>query len=202
MPNLPTNNNDNKPSIVYKPSELLGIFTSYLSRQEVNSQVVFLRGIYLKNPRHDPKWAYRYDILRDENTQTEITIQMSEKLSEGLKDGNLVTVGGVLGRRAQNNCHIQLMLVVSRVDIVQDQVVDEDELKRIELRRKKVGFGFKNVDGALEQKLYTDGRHWPLLPGPRQPHQDPASPRTGTVRGHLRQRKPENKVNGFIPEFR
>lgn len=158
MPNLPTNNNDNKPSIVYKPSELLGIFTSYLSRQEVNSQVVFLRGIYLKNPRHDPKWAYRYDILRDENTQTEITIQMSEKLSEGLKDGNLVTVGGVLGRRAQNNCHIQLMLVVSRVDIVQDQVVDEDELKRIELRRKKVGFGFKNVDGALEQKLYTDER--------------------------------------------
>lgn len=99
MPNLPTNNNDNKLSIVYKPSELLGIFTSYLSRQEVNSQVIFLRGIYLKNPRHDPKWAYRYDILRDENTQTEITIQMSEKLSEGLKDGNLVTVGGVLGRR-------------------------------------------------------------------------------------------------------
>ena len=31
MPNLPTNNNYNKPSIVYKPSELLGIFAFLLA---------------------------------------------------------------------------------------------------------------------------------------------------------------------------
>ena len=142
----------------YKPSELLGMFTAYLSRQDVNSQVIYLRGIYLKNPKHDSRWSYRYDILRDEDTQTEITLQMTQKQSEELKDGNLVTVGGVLGRRVQNNSHIQLMLVVSRVEVVQEQVVDEDELKRIELRRKKVSLGYKNVDGLLEQKLFTDER--------------------------------------------
>ena len=142
----------------YKPSELLGMFTAYLSRQDVNSQVIYLRGIYLKNAKHDPRWSYRYDILRDEDTQTEITLQMTQKQSEELKDGNLVTVGGVLGRRVQNNSHIQLMLVVSRIEIVQEQVVDEDELKRIELRRKKVVLGYKNVDGLLEQKLFTDDR--------------------------------------------
>lgn len=102
----------------YKPSELLGMFTAYLSRQDVNSQVIYLRGIYLKNAKHDPRWSYRYDILRDEDTQTEITLQMTQKQSEELKDGNLVTVGGVLGRRVQNNSHIQLMLVVSRIEIV------------------------------------------------------------------------------------
>ena len=122
----------------YKPSELLGMFTAYLSRQDVNSQVIYLRGIYLKNAKHDPRWSYRYDILRDEDTQTEITLQMTQKQSEELKDGNLVTVGGVLGRRVQNNSHIQLMLVVSRIEIVKEQVIDEDEQKRIELRRKKV----------------------------------------------------------------
>ena len=83
---------------------------------------------------------------------------MTQKQSEELKDGNLVTVGGILGRRVQNNSHIQLMLVVSRIEIVQEQVVDEDELKRIELRRKKVSLGYKNVDGLLEQKLFTDDR--------------------------------------------
>jgi exonuclease VII large subunit len=83
---------------------------------------------------------------------------MTQKQSEELKDGNLVTVGGILGRRVQNNSHIQLMLVVSRIEIVQEQVVDEDELNRIELRRKKVVLGYKNVDGLLEQKLFTDDR--------------------------------------------
>jgi chemotaxis protein histidine kinase CheA len=158
MPEMIKKNNQNLPATIYKPSELLGMFTAYLSRQDVNSQVIFLRGIYLKNPKHDSRWSYRYDILRDEDTQTEITLQMTQKQSEELKDGNLVTVGGILGRRVQNNSHIQLMLIVSRIEIVQDQVVDENELKRIELRRKKVALGFKNVDGLLEQKLFSNDR--------------------------------------------
>ena len=142
----------------YKPSELLGMFTSYLSQQDVNRQVIYLQGIYLKNPKHDPRWTSRYDILRDENTQTEITLQIPHKLCEDLKDGNLVTVGGVLGRRVQNNSHIQLMLVVSRVEVVQEQAIDENEIKRMELRRKKAATGFRNVDALLEQLLYTDQR--------------------------------------------
>lgn len=142
----------------YKPSELLGMFTSYLSQQDMNKQVIFLQGIYLKNPKHDARWSCRYDILRDENTQTEITLQIPYKLCEDLKDGNLVTVGGVLGRRVQNNSHIQLMLVVSRVEIVQEQAIDENEIKRMELRRQKSTKGFKNVDSILEQLLFIDQR--------------------------------------------
>ena len=149
----------NLPSAaVYKPSELLGIFTSFLSQTDVNRKVIYLRGIYLKNPKHDPRWNSRYDTLRDEDTQTEITLQIPQRLCDNLKDGNLVQVGGVLGRRAQNNCHIQLMLVVSRIDVVQEQAIDEAEIKRMELRQKKASVGFKNVDGVLEQLLYTDQR--------------------------------------------
>lgn len=107
MSNDVAKTNQNLPATIYKPSELLGMFTAYLSRQDVNSQVIYLRGIYLKNPKHDPRWTYRYDVLRDEDTQTEITLQMTQKQSEELKDGNLVTVGGILGRRVQNNSHIQ-----------------------------------------------------------------------------------------------
>ncbi len=149
----------NLPSAtVYKPSELLGIFTSFLSQTDVNRKVIYLRGIYLKNPKHDPRWNSRYDTLRDEDTQTEITLQIPQRLCDNLKDGNLVQVGGVLGRRAQNNCHIQLMLVVSRIDVVQEQAIDESEIKRMELRQKKASAGFKNVDSLLEQLLYTDQR--------------------------------------------
>ncbi len=151
-------NSKQLPATIYKPSELLGMFTSYLSQQDVNKQLIFLQGIYLKNPKHDARWSCRYDILRDENTQTEITLQIPYKLCEDLKDGNLVTVGGVLGRRVQNNSHIQLMLVVSRVEIVQEQAIDENEIKRMELRRQKSSKGFKNVDSILEQLLFIDQR--------------------------------------------
>ena len=158
MPEIQKTSNQNLPATVYKPSELLGIFTSYLSQTDVNRKVIYLRGIYLKNPKHDPRWNSRYDTLRDEDTQTEITLQIPQRLCDNLKDGNLVQVGGVLGRRAQNNCHIQLMLVVSRIDVVQEQAIDESEIKRMELRHKKASVGFKNVDGVLEQLLYTDQR--------------------------------------------
>ena len=152
------NRSANFPVSIYKPSELLGMFTSFLSQQDMNKQVLFLQGIYLKNPKHDARWSCRYDILRDENTQTEITLQIPYKLCEELKDGNLVTVGGVLGRRVQNNSHIQLMLVVSRVEIVQEQAIDENEIKRMELRRQKSTKGFMNVDSILEQLLFIDQR--------------------------------------------
>ena len=50
------------------------------------------------------------------------------------------------------------MLVVSRIDVVQEQAIDEAEIKRMELRQKKALAGFKNVDSLLEQLLYTDQR--------------------------------------------
>lgn len=96
--------------------------------------------------------------LRDEDTQTEITLQIPQRLCDNLKDGNLVQVGGVLGWRAQNNCHIQLMLVVSRIDVVQEQAIYESEIKKVELRQKNASVGFKNVDSILEQLLSQDKR--------------------------------------------
>lgn len=50
------------------------------------------------------------------------------------------------------------MLVVSRIEIVQEQIVDESEIKRMKLRQKKASVGFKNVYSLLEQLLYTDQR--------------------------------------------
>lgn len=157
---LETQNQDsnNKLFKIYKPSELFSMFTAYLTRPSVNTELLYLRGIYLKNPKHDSRWSFRYETLRDEDTQTEITLKMRQEHCDELKDGCLVTIGGILERRILNNSHIQLILAVSRVEIIQDQAIDEAEVKRMELRRTKATLGFKNVDGILEQKLFTDER--------------------------------------------
>lgn len=147
----------NLPQTTYKPSEIIGIFNSILAKQSVNAQVVYLRGVYLASGRQ-PYGGYFYDTLRDEDRQEEITIYLTQQQRESLKNGNLVMVGGVLGRNVNHRGQIQLVLNVSRVDIIQDQAVDESEIKRMELRQKKATIGFKNVDAILEQLLYTGER--------------------------------------------
>lgn len=154
---LATTNNSGAVIKYYKPSELIGIFNNMLSRQNENAQVVFLRGVYLMNPKQG-NWAYCYDTLRDEDSQEELTIVLTHQQRSRLENGNLVMVGGVIGRNVSNKGYIQLTLKVSRIEVVQEQAVDEAEIKRMELRQKKASVGFKNVDSILEQKLYTDQR--------------------------------------------
>lgn len=149
--------NNNLPATVYKPSEIIGIFNSILAKQSVNAQVVYLRGIYLASGRQS-YGGYYYDTLRDEDRQEEITIIVTQPQRENLKNGNLVNVGGVIGRNVNNRGQIQINLNVSRIEVVQEQVVDEAEIKKVELRQKKASVGFKNVDSILEQLLYQDKR--------------------------------------------
>lgn len=142
---------------VYKPSEIIGIFNSILAKQSVNAQVVYLRGVYLANPKQG-NWSYCYDTLRDEDSQEELTLQITHQQRENLKNGNLVSVGGVLNRSISSKGYIQIILKVSRIEIVKEQAIDEAEIKRMELRQKKATIGFKNVDSILEGLLFTDNR--------------------------------------------
>lgn len=157
MENDITKANQNVPATIYKPSEIIGIFNSILAKQSVNAQVVFLRGVYLASGRQSYN-GYFYDTLRDEDRQEEITMYVTQQQRENLKNGNLVNVGGVLGRNVNNRGQIQIILNVSRIEIVQEQAIDENEIKRMELRQKKSSDGFKNVDSVLEQLLFTDQR--------------------------------------------
>lgn len=157
MENDITKANQNVPVTIYKPSEIIGIFNSILAKQSVNAQVVYLRGVYLASGRQSYN-GYFYDTLRDEDRQEEITMYVTQQQRENLKNGNLVNVGGVLGRNVNNRGQIQIILNVSRIEIVQEQAIDEDEIKRMELRQKKSSVGFKNVDSVLDQLLFTDQR--------------------------------------------
>lgn len=143
------------PQTVYKPFEIIGIFNSILAKQSVNAQVVYLRGVYLANPKQG-NWSYCYDTLRDEDSQEELTLQITHQQRENLKNGNLVSVGGVLNRSVSNKGYIQITLKVSRIEIVKEQAIDEAEIKRMELRQKKASIGFKNVDSILEGLLFAD----------------------------------------------
>lgn len=143
----------------YRPSEIIAIFNELLSRQtaQQSANLVFIRGIYLAAGNVSYRGIY-YDRLRDEEKQDELTICLSEQQRQGLTSGNLVEIGGTLGRNINQKGYIQLTFNVSRIEVVQNQVIDEDEQKRLELRLKKVAQGFKNVDSILESLIFNDTR--------------------------------------------
>ena len=138
---------------IFQPSEILNIFSDYLAKNATSSKVTFIRGIYFKK-KFDASWKYAYDIVRDENDQREITIVIPPSLRDGLKDGALVLLGGNINRALKDNGTIQLQLYVTRADVVQEQAISEEDMKRAEIRNAKSRIGYKNVDSILEDILY------------------------------------------------
>jgi hypothetical protein len=154
MSDQPTNNNTLP---IYKPSELIAIFSATLGRQNEFAKLVSLRGIYQQR-QNNPQWAYAYAGLRDESSQEEITLRIPKELYESLADGNLVTVGGILDRKIDPRASVQITLNVTRVEKLQEQAVSLADQKKAELRRHKSQKGFRNVDGVIEQRLLADER--------------------------------------------
>ncbi len=154
---MPENNTNIVSLEFYQPSELLNIFGNFLTLSEKNYRVIGLRGVYLKSDKVYNGVAY--DHLRDEKGVDTFTILMPVGLREGLNNGNLITVYGTLGRKVDNrNGAIQFQLNVSRLELVKEVTISEEEMKRAELRRVKEAKGYKNVDSVLENKLFVGER--------------------------------------------
>ena len=149
---------NNLPAVqYYTPVELVGIYRSFLERGKSNG-VVWLRGIYVQKPNQNAQWAAFYDELRDVDTNVTVTLKINRQDRSRLKTNSLVQVGGLIELNPFQNGTIQIVVSVTRFEIVKDQFVTEQDLKRSEIRIAKTKRGFKNVDAVLEDKLFKDER--------------------------------------------
>ena len=149
---------NNLPAVqYYTPVELVGIYRSFLERGKSNG-VVWLRGIYIQKPNQNAQWAAFYDELRDVDSNVTITLKINRQDRSRLKSNSLVQVGGLIELNPFQNGTIQIVVNVTRFEIVKDQFVTEQDLKRSEIRIAKTKRGFKNVDAILEDKLFKDER--------------------------------------------
>lgn len=152
------NDTNNLPAVpYYTPVELVGIYRSFLERGKSNN-VVWLRGIYLQKPNQNPQWAAFYDELRDVSSNVSVTLKINRQDRQMLKPNSLIHVGGLIELNPYSNGTIQIVVAVTRFEIVKDQFVTEQDLKRSEIRIAKTKKGFKNVDAILEDKLFRDER--------------------------------------------
>ena len=148
----------NLPAVsYYTPVELVGIYRNFLERGKSNG-VVWLRGIYIQRPNQNGQWSAFYDELRDVDTNTSITLKKNRQDRQRLKPNSLVQVGGLIELNPFTNGTIQIVVSVTRFEIIKDQFVTEQDIKRSEIRIAKTKRGFKNVDAVLEDKLFRDER--------------------------------------------
>lgn len=157
MPTTNDNNSSIAPIAFYKPSEILRIFNDFLARSNASAKLVYLRGIYRQVPNARAYNGYFYDRLSDDDGGYELAIKIALNQRNELKNGNLVDVAGTIERSISQQGFIQVTLAVSRVNIVQHQVVTELEMKQSELWKKK-SQRFKNVDTTIENVLYQSKR--------------------------------------------
>lgn len=149
-------NEKNLPSVsFYTPVELVRIYRSFLERGKSNG-IVWLRGIYIQRPNQNAQWSACFDELRDVSSNTSVTLKIARQDRAKLKSNSLVQVGGIIELNPYTNGTIQIVVNVTRFEIVKDQFVTEQDLKRTEIRIAKSKKGFKNVDAVLEEKLFKD----------------------------------------------
>lgn len=148
----------NLPAVnYYTPVELVGIYRSFLERGRSNG-VVWLRGIYIQRQNQSNQWAACYDELRDVNSNSSVTLKINRQDRQRLKPNSLVQIGGLIELNPYANGSIQIVVCVTRFEIIKDQFVTEQDIKRTEIRIAKSKRGFKNVDAILEDKLFRDER--------------------------------------------
>ena len=155
--NMP-NETRNLPAVTYyTPTELIGLYRSYFERGKTNT-VVWLRGIYRQRPNQNQQWATAFDELHDVDTNNSVTLKINWNDRGRLKDNSLVMIGGLIDISSFASGMIQIALHVTRFEIIKDQFVTEEDMKRIELRQRKTASRFKNVDMEIGQVLFEGKR--------------------------------------------
>lgn len=150
--------NKNLPAVnYYTPVELVGIYRSFLERGKSNG-VVWLRGIYIQRPNQNNQWTAYYDELRDVDSNTTVTLKINRNDRAKLKSNSLVQIGGLIELNPFTNGTIQIVVNVTRYEVVKDQFVTEQDIKRSEIRIAKSKRGFKNVDAVIEDRLFRGER--------------------------------------------
>lgn len=139
----------------YAPSEVIGIFSQYLATKG-NGRIT-VQGEYIKNGSKN-YGGYFYDELVDQMTEQQLSIKMPAILREEVEAGKIIEVYGLIERRIQRDCSVKLCLCVSGINDVQEKEISEEDLRRVEIRRKKGENGYRKVDTVLESIIFADKR--------------------------------------------
>lgn len=96
-----------------------------------------------------------YDILRDEFSDSTLTLVTPERLRIRLSDGQLIEATAFLTKRPQvSTGRIELVLTINEILSRNAPPINEQETRALALLRQKASAGYKDADAYIRKKLF------------------------------------------------
>jgi exonuclease VII large subunit len=138
----------------YTPHALLHTLGNSLQSPLFN-EVFRIKGIYKYGKGVNYNGVY-YDILRDEQSESNVTLMTPERLRTSLSEGQLIEVSAFLTKRFQaSSGRIDLILTLNELFSRKTNPVNEEETKALAVLRQKASLGYKDADSYIRKRLFA-----------------------------------------------
>lgn len=118
----------------------------------VERKIISMRGIYQQRGKKEYN-GYWYDRLKNEDGDHTITMRVSNKMRQTLKDGRHYSFCGYIDKRAKSDSTITLTFNITDIEGERKAAFSADELKRAEIHAHRRRRGFTDISGVLKARL-------------------------------------------------
>lgn len=139
---------------VYSPTTILGIYSNAI-RTSADNKVILAKGIFQLSQIQKEYSGYYYDTLKSPNDNKSIRTKIPSLLRSKLDNNSIYIFKGYIEKKI-NYSAIELIFVVD--DVLQKEInnVSETDLQRFEMLQKKVGTGFRDLEGMIKEHIYNE----------------------------------------------
>ena len=155
-PEIQINNTNKTEEEFFSPSSIVAIFNAATVTKE-EKKIINVRGIFKKSGTSN-YGGYYYNRLKDEASDSYITLVTSALMHNKVEDNKTIEFKGFLSRKTTNKGSIEI--IINLIELISERVnkFSEEETKKILLINKKVLSGFKDLDAHIKNSIFNNKR--------------------------------------------
>jgi len=147
------NTSVSEQKMLYGPAALLNAFGNSLTLP-ILEEVLMVKGIYRKGKGVSYNGLY-YDILKDEFTDSSLTLVVPERIRQGIREGQVIQGVAYLSKRLSPAVgRVDLLLNLTDILSKEDKLASPEELRAHQIIQLKAQAGFRDVNQLVKTKLY------------------------------------------------
>lgn len=141
----------------YTPSTIIECYNNAF-KADIECSLIRIQGIFQPNSANKIYNGYYYDSLIEEGGSEVLALTVKPTIREALlkEKGKLVTIVGLLHRKVQVRCSMQILFTPTLVISAQESAISGDEIRLAELSAAKSKKGVKGVKLLIKQSLFEN----------------------------------------------
>lgn len=143
---------DQSPELIYSPSAIVNLVNNQIVIPQDKS-LLRIRGIFSMGSNTNYGWHYR-DNLRDETTDTTITLVVPGLLRNELANNQTIDFYGYITHRVEKTGKISILVNISDLIGQTENKISDDDIKTFEVLQKKAKLWYRDVDSYIKKSIY------------------------------------------------